>query len=222
MKLISKSTSVILIAIFFIGSIAMAQEDENIIPMHYVFPTFMKGIVKLKDGRSQSTLLNYNKISQEIIFVSNGQNLALRQLETIDKVIIQDRKFIQHDKFFLELIVNAPVSLFFQHKCRFRMVGETVAFGQTSMISKTTKLSSLDADGMIYNLKLPENTEVDDISVCWVRKDNKFYSIENQQDVKKVFPDKAAEIKTFFKTQKLKLNTIEEGKKLVAFLNGLN
>jgi hypothetical protein len=221
MKLISKSTSVILIAILFLGSIAKAQEDENIIPKHYVFPTFIKGIVKLKDGRSQSTLLNYNKISQEIIFVSNGQNLALRQLETIDTVIIQNRKFIQHDKIFLELIVNEPISLFFQHKCRFKMVGETVGFGQ-SMISKPTKLSSLDADGMIYNLKLPENTEVDDISGCWIRKDNKFYSVEKDRDLRTVFPDKAAEIKTFFKANKLKLNTIEEGRKLVAFLNGLN
>ena len=118
--------------------------------------------------------------------------------------------------------MNAPVSLFFQHKCRFKIVGETVAFGQTSMISKTTKLSSLDADGMIYNLKLPENTEVDDISVCWIRKDNKFYSVERERDLKSVFPEKAAEIKTFFKANKLKLNTIEEGRKLVAFLNGLN
>ena len=212
----------ILILSLLFGTIANAQnEDENSVPPHYVFSKFTKGVVKLKDGRVETPMLNYNKLTEEVIFVNNGQNLSLTKLETIDTVTIQNRKFIPVGKVFYELVLNTPVSLFIQHKSRMQMAGSEVGYGGTSQVSSTTRITSLSSSGLVYNLKLPDDCTIEDDSHNWIRKENQLYPADNERDIKKVFPLKEAEIKIFFKANKLKLKNEADAIKLVEFLNNL-
>ncbi len=44
---------------------------------HYLFPELTAGQVLMKDGTLNAAMLNYNAITEEIVFQQNGQVLAL-------------------------------------------------------------------------------------------------------------------------------------------------
>ena len=75
---------------------------------HYVFPSFMEGTVRQKSGEVNKALLNYNSLTEEMIFDQSGQKLALDRTENDDAVYILSRKFIPVGKSFYEMAVNAP------------------------------------------------------------------------------------------------------------------
>ncbi|MGD0343322.1 MAG: hypothetical protein ABSA76_16605 [Bacteroidales bacterium] len=69
------------ILFFVIGtSIASSQEQEKEIS-HYIFPSFTKGKILLKTGLTQEVMLNYNSITEEMVFEANGTRLALANPE---------------------------------------------------------------------------------------------------------------------------------------------
>ena len=70
---------------------------------HYIFPKFTEGTVKKKSGKIIKTLLNYNTITEEMIFEQAGTYMALDKIESIDSVSIQDKTFIPAGKVFYEV-----------------------------------------------------------------------------------------------------------------------
>ena len=71
---------------------------------HYLFPEFTKGVVLMKTGVKNEALLNYNSLTEEMIFDNKGTKLALGQLDQVDTVYIQNRKFFPLNKKFVEIV----------------------------------------------------------------------------------------------------------------------
>ena len=195
------------------------DEEENI--SHYVFADFTQGNVKQKGGNIYSTLLNYNTLTEEMIFVNNGINLALDKIETIDSVIIDNHIYIPHEKVFFEQIVSGSISLFVQHKSELETKGNQVGYGGTSLISSTTKMSTLSNSGLVYNLKLPTEYTIEDNSHYWIKYNNKYYEIDNEKDLKKIFAEQEQKIKSFIKSNKVKFSEESGLRKLVEYLNDI-
>lgn len=179
----------------------LAQDDTT----HYVLPEFAPGIVKMKDGRTEIALMDYNKLTEEMIFEKEGVRLALDSLEAIDTVYIDSRIFIPHQKVFYELLVKGPVSLFMQHKCNLLAAGNPSGYGGTSETGASRNLSSLASSGRAYKLTLPTEYHVTDDSQFWIRKNNRFYRSNTGSQIIKVFPEKEKEIKQFIKENRLDL-----------------
>ena len=57
---------------------------------HYLFPEFAKGTVLMKNGIKNDASLNYNSLTEEMIFENNGKKLAVSQLDKIEKIIAID------------------------------------------------------------------------------------------------------------------------------------
>jgi hypothetical protein len=195
-----------------------AQGDEENVS-HYVFDDFKQGNVKQKDGNIYCTLLNYNTLTEEMIFVSNGTNLALDKIEIIDSVIIDNHIYIPKDKAFYEQIMAGKISLFIQHKSELQTKGNQVGYGGTSLISSTSKMSSLSSSGLVYNLKLPSEYTIEDNSHYWIKYNNKYFEIANEKDLRKIFVTFEQEIKSFIKSNKVKFTEEMDVCKLVEYLN---
>ena len=178
-----------------------AQGDTT----HYVLPEFSVGSVKMKDGRTEMAMMDYNKLTEEMIFEKDGVMLALDSLEAIDTVNIDSRIFVPHGKVFYELLVKGPVSLFIQHKCNLLAAGNPSGYGGTSETGASRNLSSLTNSGRAYRLKLPTDYHVTDATQFWIRKSGTFYKSNTVSQIIKVFPDKSKEIKQFIKDHKLDL-----------------
>lgn len=207
-----KSTTATLLMIFpvfliswFADSQVQAQSDTALFESQYLSNDFAVGSVKMKDGRTELALMNYNKLTEEMIFVKDGARLALDSLEMIDTVYIESRVFLPHEKVFYELLVKGPVSLFIQHKCDLIEAGNPSGYGGKTETGAARSLSSFSNSVQTYRLKLPDEYHVKDATKFWITRKNEFYKANSSTQIIKVFPEKSKEIKLFIKEKKLDL-----------------
>ncbi len=185
---------------------------------HYIFPEFTKGTVLMKTGVKNEALLNYNSLTEEMIFDTKGKKLAMTQLEQVDTVYISNHKFFIHNNKFVELLHKSKYELYVEHKCNVKDPGKPSAYGGTSQTSATTTYSSYLSGGQVYELKLPEGVETKPYTEFWFKKDgktNKFLSI---RQLTKYFEDKEDTFKEFVKANNVKYENQESVVALVKFM----
>lgn len=201
----------IVLTLFTVCSIfhVQAQPETNRKELyHYIFPNFTEGTVKKKSGEIIKTLLNYNTITEEMIFQQAGTYMALDKIESIDSVSIQNKTFIPAGKVFYEVATYTPVALFIQHKTEIIPPGNNTGFG-TTQTSAVSNLNNIISTGGAYQLKLPDEFKLRPKTEYWLNKDGSYLNIKNLKQVEAVFPQKAALIKDFVKANKLSFNKPE-------------
>ena len=70
-----RSILVLLLLGFSLGNVYAQKQKVEI--YHYVFPEFRKGTVLMKSGTKNEAMLNYNALTDEMIFDQNGKKLAM-------------------------------------------------------------------------------------------------------------------------------------------------
>jgi hypothetical protein len=210
-------TSVFLLS-FAIG--LTAQEARSGQEQHYIFPTFIEGTVKQKSGEVIKVLLNYNALTEEMIFDQEGKKLALDKLENVDTVFIGERKFIPVGNVFYEKATNGHFPLFIQHQCQLLPPGNNTGFG-TSQTGAISNMRDLKSQGLAYKLKLPDDFLVIFKTKYWLKKNNNFYIINNEKNLMDLFPDKADVIKKYVKGNKLSFKKTSDLVKITTLCNSL-
>jgi hypothetical protein len=195
--------SIILLIITFVLNVAYAQ-IKVVEVTHYLFPQFTKGVVLMKNGVKNETMLNYNSLTEEMIFENNGTKLALGQPELVDTVYIKGRKFFLLNGKFVELINNSKYKLYAEHKCTVKDPGRPAAYGGTSQTSATTSYSSYFAGGQVYDLKLPEGHETKPFVDYWLVKDGEISKFLSIRQLSKLFGEKDNLFKEFVKKRDVK------------------
>jgi len=170
---------------------------------HYIFPEFVKGTVLMKSGVKNTTMLNYNSLTEEMIFDTNGKKLSISKLEEIDTVYIEDRKFFPLKDKFVELIYHNKFELYAVHKCSVIDPGKPAAYGGTSQTSSTTSYSSLSAGGQVYQLKLPDGYTTKPYTEYWLKRDGKLTMFVSLRQLSKLFSEKSDQFKKYVKENKV-------------------
>lgn len=194
---------IILLVISFVLSVAYAQV-KVVEVTHYLFPEFTKGIVLMKNGIKNETLLNYNSLTEEMIFENNGTKLAIGQPELVDTVFVKGRKFFLLNGKFVELINNSKYKLYAEHKCTIKDPGKPAAYGGTSQTSATSTYSSFFTGGQVYDLKLPEGYETKPFVDYWLVKDGEVSKFLSIRQLAKLFSEKDNSFKEFVKKHDVK------------------
>jgi hypothetical protein len=211
---------VITILLLVISTINVKSQDKQTIISHYLFSEFIQGKVKLKSGVSLPSKLNYNSFTEEMVFEKNGGKFALDNLETVDTVIIQDRKFIPVGNVFYEVLENSSMPLFIHHLCSVTSKGKPSGYGGYSETSSIdTKAMIYGTNGQVYDMTLPSEYNVNPYSEYLLTKDNKYYKISDINSVIKIYPERKAAIKEFVKTHKISFKKSEDLKQLLIFCN---
>lgn len=196
-----------------------AQSDTANFISHYVLPAFVKGTVKMKNGQTEIAMMDYNKLTEEMIFDREGTKLALDSLEKIDTVYLDTHTFIPHEKVFYEVLVKGKVSLFEQDKCNLLAAGNPAGYGGTTETGVSRSISMLTNSGRAYMLHLPRDYHVTDASLFWIRNSGKYYKANNAGQIIRVFPEKSKEIKKFIKVHNLDLKNPADVVKLIVKCN---
>ena len=219
-----QSILVKLIILFFSSNLyspLKAQTTPDGSALQFLFHDFSLGKVRMKNDNLQSVMLNYNTVSEKMVFEKGGNLYDMVNIEMIDTVFVQESKFVPVGKVFYEVLLIAPISLFIQHKGKLLSPGTPAAYGGTSQVSSTTRLTSVQLSSGYYNLKLPKDYIVKTDRVYWIRKDNIMFSYTNERQFIKIFPDKVKEIKEFIKKQKIKFDMLQDQIRLTEHCNEL-
>jgi len=198
-----------------VAEITFAEDSS----LHYVFPTFHLATVKMKKGEPQKAMMNYNLVTEEMVFMQNDKVLALYQLNEIDTVYFDQRKFIPEGNKFMELLYNAPLSLYILHKRTLMSTGKTAAYGGKSQLSAVSSVESLTADGTIYRLKLPGEYVTSEASQFYTKDGKKLRRFANVNQLSKIFPAKASVIHTYVKENSIDFKNKTQVMALIKFLN---
>ncbi len=197
----------------------LAQDDSDRSYLQYLYSEFTKGLVKLKTGKSQEVLLNYNMVSERMVYEKNDKLLDLVGIEVIDTIFLQNSRFVPFGKVFYELVVDAPVSLFIQHSATIVPPGKPAGYGGTSQTSAVTIYSSISTTSGYYNLKLPSDYTVNNKPVYWIRKGYEMNSFVNVNQLLKIFPGKENDLKKFIKQNNIRLQRRDDLIRLIGFCN---
>ena len=167
---------------------------------HYLFPEFTSGVILMKTGNRNNASLNYNALTEEMVFDNNGQKRAIAEHEIIqiDTVFIKDRKFIVLNGKFVECLHQSGWDLYVEYKCRLREPAKASGYGTTSETAAVESYSSLHYGGQVYDLKLPDY-EVDPYFYYWLNRDGEISRFINMKQLKKLYKDRKDSLKEYMK-----------------------
>jgi hypothetical protein len=185
---------------------------------YYLFPEFTNGTVVMKTGIRNGTMLNYNSLTEEMLFIRNGKTLAITSLEQIDTVFIGNRVFIPMQKKFVEVVYHNHFDLYALHKAKVIDPGKPSAYGGTSYTSATTSISSYASGGQTYDLKVPEGTETQPEIEYWLKQDGKTYMFLSINQLSKLYKGKKAEFKKYVKDNRVKYEDQDNLVELIKFM----
>lgn len=187
---------------------------------HYLFPAFNQGVVLLKGGKMDAKMLNYNMLTEQLLFDSYGKILAVpdEQLARVDTVFIQERRFIILNDQFVELIHHSKWDLFAEHKCDLKEQGKDAGYGGKSQTSAINNPSSVRLGGMVYNLQLPDGFEIKRYAYYWLRKDGEVKQLANMKQLKKLYKQKDDLLDDYVKKNEVKFEDHETIIKLISYL----
>ena len=210
--------AVLLFSLILFSSFCQSQGVEL---SHYVFPDFTNGSVLMKSGQQHQALLNYNALSEEMIFVDKGTKLAIskEEKEKIDTVYIKGRKFFVLDGRFLELIYRSGYELYAEHRCDVKYPGKPAGYGGTSETSSISTYSGVYSGGILYELRLPDDFSIKPYLIYWLMKDGKINKIVNLKQLNKVFGDRKDQIKEYVSSNKTDYIDMESMVRLIRYLD---
>ncbi|MBA2251060.1 MAG: hypothetical protein H0W12_12815 [Chitinophagaceae bacterium] len=184
--------------------------NEGVKLSHYVFNEFNSGIVKMKSGEAYNQQLNYNILTDEMIFNSGGKYLAIASPENVDTVYISNRKFIPLNSKFYEVLINSGTPLLLEFTSTISEPGASIGYGGNSTTAAVTSFKSLVNAGGAYELALPNGFKVKPGYIYWIMKDGKLEKVANAKQLIKIFPDKKDMINDAIKKNDLKLSKRED------------
>ena len=185
----------------------------------YLFPEFINGTLKMKNGSTRDLLLNYNTITEKFVFNQNETLFDLADTNPIDTIIIITRRFVPVNTFFLEVLVDSTVALFVQNRSDLIESGSPSGYGSTSQTSSIKSYSSYASPGRMLNLELPSDYTVTTEEVFWIRKGDEMTRFHNKRQLLKLFPEDGTEIDRFIKTNRLKTNNREDLIRIIQLCN---
>jgi len=211
-------TIIIMLLSATVGDIFCQTTGTDLRPQ-FLFSDFSTGKVKMKNGQVNETMLNYNTVTEKMVFVKDGRYFNITNFEMVDTLYLNDRVFVPEGNYFNEVLLVGPVSLFARYKGR--LEGSPSAYGTKSEASSNYNLSyiSLRQEGGI--LTLPPDCSVEDRTEFRIRKSNEWFDFHNEKQFCKLFPEKSAELGNYIKENGLNIREAQDLQKLVKYCNSI-
>ncbi|MFO7853417.1 MAG: hypothetical protein ACQERS_09545 [Bacteroidota bacterium] len=211
-------TLFILIALLSGQYLANAQITVSDNIPQYLFNRFAEGIVIKKGGDKIVTPLNYNIVTEEMIFIEDDRYLALGNLSSIDTVYLNNMIFLPSQDAFYELAVIGKIKLLVQFSGTVRVEGEDIGYGITSKTSRVTTLETLTSSGVIYDMDLPDNLEVSRRITYYIEKDGERERFINERAFLRIFRDRKKELKKYIDDEDIDFDNYNDVVSLVQHL----
>ena len=213
--------SIILILLAYKPDPLFSQESNENMLIQYLFTSFTKGKIVMKTGDPKSIMLNYNTLSEKLVFEQSGKYYDLSNQNMVDTAYIEDKKLVPHKEFFLEVVIRDTISFFVQHKSSLQERGKDAGYGTFSTTSAIDSYSGIASSSGFYNLTIPDYYIIKHSQIFWIKTGNNWSTFYNEKQFLKIFPDHSAVLKKYIKENKLKTYRIEDVVQLVVYLNDL-
>ena len=188
--------------------------------MKYLFPEFTTGDVYYFDIPKSKGKLNYNMLLGEMQFLENDQIFTLANVNNVDFVNIENRKFYRfNDMEFVEELMSTGTT-----QLRVRRKGNAVPHSKrggygtessTEAISSYTGISSSDS---YFNLSVKGKVLISiDYYYYLIGANGRYVLIKNVKTFTRQFPSYRTQIKVFVKEHNTRFNNEDDLKVLLEY-----
>lgn len=184
----------------------------------YLNENFIPAKVKMKNGEILNSSMNYNTVTEKMVFMRDGQLYDLIT-NTVDTVLMGEQIFVPSGNACYELLLTDSVSLFARHTGKLLDKGNPAGYGGTSQVSASSYQSTVDLSTGTHNLPLPSRYYVEETTEYRLRNGDEWVSFSNEKEFLKLYPERNAQLKDYIKQNKLKINRIDHVIQLIRFLN---
>jgi hypothetical protein len=199
----------------------VVKPDSAVNLPNFLLPRFTKSVIKLKSGEIYTAVLNYNTVEQEMFFQQKDKFFILDEPQLVDTVFMANKIYVPFEKGFYEVIVIAPVTLFYQHKSYVEFEGTPTLYGAKSQTMPPSNVNRIYGARGPMDLKVPNGYKVFDDSSYWIRKDNKMSVFESKRQFLKIFPEKEKELSQYIDKNKTDFKSPGQITELVNHCNEL-
>lgn len=206
--------SIILILSVFLSEIH--AQNKRI----YLFNDFTNGIVIMKNQSRVSALLNYDASGKTILYKDKEENMILTNTQTIDTILISERKFIPVGRVFLEVIPVKNGTVYINWNLKNKYKGKTGAYGQTTQ-SNVTVINTNHYNNQAYEKQTADVFTLENENEYWLYRNDKPVKFKNKKSLLKLFPGKETSIEKFIKENKIDISNPENVVTLTEYCLGL-
>ena len=200
-------------------TVKAGQNISDVYKEIYRYPQFTAGRVYFMNGDVSAAKLNYNLISQVMLFTTNiGDTLAIDNESTIKYITIANDTFY-YDEGYVELVENySHVKLAVRQKIKFSDKKKTGAFGMPTSTVKTESDDTFLGDRR-YNFTIAEDLIFKKETEFYLNDDSNHFLTISKKNLLKLYPKRKDNIENFLKENNINLREEKDIKRLVQYLN---
>lgn len=184
-----------------------------------LFNEFVNGTVLMKDGRVEASLLNYDTENQTIVFKQGEQVMILTGLESVDTVMLENRRFVHlEDKFYEVVPGQQPINLFVSYTNKKTPVISSP--DHTGVSKQAVSTANNNVAGAYLSRPNQLNYTVSIFNHFWIKRENSLHKADNEKQLLKVIPSKyAPAVKNYIKENSVNFDSQADMSKLLTFCN---
>ena len=185
-----------------------------------LFENFMDGIVLMKSGSIEKAPMNYNAKHQCINFISAGKYYTLTDLEDVDTIYIQRKKFIPVKNDIYEVIneFDKSTSLLVSYTTHTRPLVSTA--DHSGVNKKVSNQVSNTVSPVYVNRNYNGNSIIELQKHFWIKIGQSLYKADTKTQLRKVFPlQPKKEIDNYINSNNLNLMVDRDLITLIEFLS---
>lgn len=225
--------TIALISILFLSYTLSAQKYEPVIvkagtrvidyfPVseRYCYPNFTKGIITLKDGRSNLCMFNLNFLTGEMEFLQSKDTLIIADKKDLSSIVIAKDTFYYHNNY-LQLIRSGKPKVFVVQRIGMTDILKKGAMGTINRSAASDSYDYLFSDKSTYNLKT-------DMDMVFQKTDNYYFALSendivpfNRKNITKIQRGKDDVIKDYLKSNEIDFNSRADLLRLADFVSTL-
>jgi len=186
----------------------------------YILPEFVQGKVLMKTGMSYNALLNYDALTEEMVFTNKGNVLAIadEEVELVDTIYLAGKKFVTLNHKFVEILYNSSAILYAGYKCELSSQGKPGAYGDTSQTSAVTTASAFYSGSNRYNLTSPDMYKTKPYTWYWLMKNGKLSRFINIKQLANIYRNKGEKFKAYLRENNVIFDNQEDVTRLISYM----
>lgn len=185
-------------------TVASAQQTVHGIPsdVYYMMPEFSDGMIYFDGQKPAQGKLNICAFDNTLRFIDkSGKELVASNTENIVKVRIDTVFFIVDQEIFYRMYPVAPgVGIALRREVQLEKAGKPGAYGTVSQTASIRENNTIYVDGVAYDIDKDQDKELPYTitETPYIYKDDSVLVL-NKRNLRKVFPERKAEIDAYFK-----------------------
>jgi len=207
-------TVIFFVLLLGVGGSGSAQDLET----PYLLDSFATGFIYYQSGDRSEAMLNFHKVTQEVVIEFNGQRVPLPDFSKMDSVEVSGHVFVFADGRPMEVLRRHSPQLFADYKYNSQLIPNGGAYG---VKSHSTKVVTEKREGVgVYTWHLDDGYELTDRTVFWIVQNGEWNKFNNVRQLGQLFPEKRKALKRYADNQELDFANVSDIRELVSVAIG--